>query len=139
MMWTTDYTRSLILAFCLWSSAIALEVTPNSPCASRCIDVNATDVTDSASSSTYAKDLHCYDWTFAGSEATDIGKKFKDCNNCLKSSGYASDKDEESDRGWFLCEFDSTWSLAYTLPLGPWRTVLTYTSDLLYISFFDQY
>ena len=62
---------------------------------------------NSSSSTTFAKDLFCIDREIVGSESTPTALKFKDCNNCLKSSGYASDTDEESDRGWFLGKCDS--------------------------------
>ncbi|KAH7392358.1 hypothetical protein DE146DRAFT_766584 [Phaeosphaeria sp. MPI-PUGE-AT-0046c] len=99
---TKTYSSSLLLAFCLWSATIALEVTPRSPCALKCIDQPTGDIANSSSSSTYSKDLFCNDWEVLGSEMTPTGQKFKECNNCLKSSGFASDSDQESDRGWFL-------------------------------------
>ncbi|KAF2190047.1 hypothetical protein K469DRAFT_699629 [Zopfia rhizophila CBS 207.26] len=83
----------------------ALEVSPDSPCAKRCIDdpVNG-NVSDGWASLTSHSDLSCFDWEYAGDNATDKGKKFKDCQECMKWSGY---KDEdpgavEKDAGWFL-------------------------------------
>ncbi|KAF1919444.1 hypothetical protein BDU57DRAFT_512541 [Ampelomyces quisqualis] len=83
--------------------SLALEVSPNSPCAAKCIDDARTgDVANRSSSLTFSTDLFCHDWEVVGSNSTQNGQKLKDCNNCLKSSGYGSDEWPETDRGWFM-------------------------------------
>ena len=86
--------------------SLALEVSPNSPCAAKCIDDPRTgDVANRSSSLTFSTDLFCYDWEVVGSNSTQNGQKMKDCNNCLKSSGYGSEAWPETDRGWFMCKW----------------------------------
>jgi hypothetical protein len=99
--------RMTRIALFLGLSAIslALEVSPNSPCAAKCIDDPRTgDVANRSSSLTFSTDLFCYDWEVVGSNSTQNGQKMKDCNNCLKSSGYGSEAWPETDRGWFMCK-----------------------------------
>ncbi|KAH7075281.1 hypothetical protein FB567DRAFT_536558 [Paraphoma chrysanthemicola] len=96
------YTATSLLVF-LSTISSALEVSPDSPCAPKCIDDPRTgNASDVASSLTFNRDLFCYDWEVVGNNATQSGQKFKDCNNCMKSSGYAWTTAVERDTNWFL-------------------------------------
>ncbi|KAI0490410.1 hypothetical protein F4859DRAFT_7179 [Xylaria cf. heliscus] len=76
---------------------VALQVTPNSPCASFCIDSEGDDVSDPNSSSTTNKDITCYDSKYTTSLA---GQKFQRCISCLQDSTFS--QGSESDQLWFL-------------------------------------
>ena len=100
----TRYTTTTLLLF-LSTLGFALEVSPDSPCAPKCIDDPRTgNASDVQSSLTFNRDLFCYDWEVIGDNSTQSGQKFKDCNNCLKSSGYAWTTAVERDTNWFLCK-----------------------------------
>ncbi|KAH9909632.1 hypothetical protein F4778DRAFT_7314 [Xylariomycetidae sp. FL2044] len=75
----------------------ALQVTPNSPCASFCVDSNGLDVSDPNSSTTTNDDITCYDSEYATSAA---GQKFQQCMSCLQDSTFS--QGSESDQLWFL-------------------------------------
>ncbi|KAK7751663.1 hypothetical protein SLS62_006323 [Diatrype stigma] len=75
----------------------ALQVTPNSPCASFCVDSNDLDFSDPNSSNTDNKDITCYDSEYTSSPA---GQKFERCISCLQDSTFS--QDDESDQLWFL-------------------------------------
>jgi hypothetical protein len=95
-----------LLAFvliCLLSAlSLALEVSPDSVCGPKCIDNPRTgNVSWSNSSVTMAGDIPCYDWEIVGNAATQIGQKFKDCNSCLKDTGYQYEWASERDTNWF--------------------------------------
>ncbi|KAH8166679.1 hypothetical protein CIB48_g1558 [Xylaria polymorpha] len=77
--------------------AIALQVTPNSPCASFCIDSEGDDVSDPNSSTTTNKDITCYNSKYTTSLA---GQKFQRCISCLQDSTFS--QGSESDQLWFL-------------------------------------
>ncbi|KAI0966627.1 hypothetical protein F4678DRAFT_475744 [Xylaria arbuscula] len=77
--------------------SFALQVTPNSPCASFCIDSEGDDVSDPNSSTTTNNDITCYDSQYASSPA---GLKFQRCISCLEDSTFS--QGEESDQLWFL-------------------------------------
>lgn len=88
----------------------ALQVTPNSPCASFCVDSNDLDYSDPNSSNTLNKDVNCHDKNYA---STPSGQKFRRCLGCLQDSTFS--QGSETDQGWFLCMFNLT-SHARTLP-----------------------
>ncbi|ORY71506.1 uncharacterized protein BCR38DRAFT_329370 [Pseudomassariella vexata] len=89
---------SLILLFALFRQHIvALQVTPNSPCASFCLDSNDLDFSDPKSSNTENKDITCYDDEYKTSPA---GQKFQRCMSCLQDSTFA--QGSENDQSWFL-------------------------------------
>jgi len=91
------------LFFSLFGVSTALEVSPDSPCGAKCIDDPRTGNTSTtADSSTAVEDLACYDDQFLGTNSTQLGQKFADCNNCLKSSGYRHAPSNERDIQWFL-------------------------------------
>ncbi|KAJ2971162.1 hypothetical protein NUW58_g9494 [Xylaria curta] len=85
-----------ILGF-LAQYSIALQVTPNSPCASSCLDVEGADISDPNSSTTTNKDITCYDSKYASSP---VGRKFQRCMSCLQDSTFS--QGSESDQLWFL-------------------------------------
>lgn len=92
--------RSLLLSFLLAPISIrALQVTPNSPCASACLDSDALDTSDPNSSNTKNSDITCPDASYEGSAA---GIKWKNCMTCLQSSTFA--QGSENDQMWFLCK-----------------------------------
>ncbi|KAI1138647.1 hypothetical protein F5Y05DRAFT_45997 [Hypoxylon sp. FL0543] len=77
--------------------AASLQVTPNSPCASFCVDSPNLDFSDPNSSTTKNSDITCSDSEYANSPA---GQKFQRCISCLQDSTFA--QGPESDQLWFL-------------------------------------
>lgn len=80
----------------------ALQVAPNSPCASFCIDDSSLDVSDPNSSNTNGSDIVCNDGDFS-SQAT--GQKFERCLSCLQDSPFV--QAPENDQQWFFCTSDT--------------------------------
>ncbi|KAK4113820.1 hypothetical protein N656DRAFT_695378, partial [Canariomyces notabilis] len=74
----------------------ALQVTPNSPCASLCLDSPELDVSDPNSSNTRNSDITCLDSDYSRAP----GNKFKECMTCLQRSDFS--QGSESDTMWFL-------------------------------------
>ncbi|KAF2821851.1 hypothetical protein CC86DRAFT_397284 [Ophiobolus disseminans] len=94
---------ALTILLYLSSFSSALEVSPNSPCTPKCIDdPSKGNASDPAASLTFSRDLFCYDWEIIGDNRTHNGTKFKECQNCMKSSGYAWSMAIERDTTWFL-------------------------------------
>lgn len=91
-------TSILSLLF-LVSQVLALQVTPNSPCAIKCLDDPTKDVSDPTSSNTFGKDIVCNDANYSTSVA---GQKFEECVTCLQTSAFT--RSGESDQGAFLCK-----------------------------------
>ncbi|KAI1458490.1 hypothetical protein F4805DRAFT_140907 [Annulohypoxylon moriforme] len=81
----------------LTQHAASLQVTPNSPCASLCIDSTGLDLSDPNSSTTNNSDITCYDSEYSNSPA---GQKYQRCMSCLQGSAFA--QGSESDQLWFL-------------------------------------
>ncbi|KAI0002305.1 hypothetical protein F4779DRAFT_135315 [Xylariaceae sp. FL0662B] len=77
--------------------AAALQVTPDSPCASFCIDSSGLDVSDPNSSNTKNEDITCNDSEYSTRAA---GQKFQSCVSCLQDSTFAQGK--QNDQLWFL-------------------------------------
>ncbi|GKT49160.1 uncharacterized protein ColSpa_09341 [Colletotrichum spaethianum] len=75
----------------------ALQVTPNSPCASFCLDSIGLDVSDPNSSNTKGKDITCTDDQYQTEAA---GQKFQQCMSCLQDSQFV--QGNENDQDWFL-------------------------------------
>jgi hypothetical protein len=90
---------SLLSILLLTSKALALQVTPNSPCASVCMDDPSQDASDPNTSNTYPSDIVCND---ADYENTSVGRKFASCVNCLRNS--TASGAGENDQSWFLCK-----------------------------------
>ncbi|KAI1376600.1 hypothetical protein F4677DRAFT_454451 [Hypoxylon crocopeplum] len=86
---------SLILTL-LVQHAAGLQVTPNSPCASFCVDSSDLDFSDPNSSTTKNKDITCYDSEYS---TTPAGQKFQSCMSCLQDSSFS--QGAESDQLWF--------------------------------------
>lgn len=80
----------------------ALQVSPSSPCASKCLDNANGNASDAASSTTASSNLACQDWEYVGANSTQAGQDFSECNNCMKNSGYQDTATNESDVRWFL-------------------------------------
>lgn len=92
--------RASLLSLLLFASTvIGLQVTPNSPCASLCMDDPSQDPSDPNTSNTYPSDIVCLDTDY---DSTPVGKKFESCLNCLRNSTASSNG--ENDQSWFLCE-----------------------------------
>ncbi|KAK2058541.1 LPXTG-domain-containing protein [Colletotrichum caudatum] len=75
----------------------ALQVTPNSPCASFCLDSDGLDISDPNSSNTKGKDITCTDGEYQTRAA---GQKFQQCMSCLQDSPFV--QGSENDQDWFL-------------------------------------
>jgi hypothetical protein len=97
---TSSYSLLGLLVCIFTSSVWSLQVTPNSPCSTLCMDDPTTDVSDPNSSNTYASDIVCNDADYDG---TTVGRKFKQCLTCLQNSTASSGS--ENDQGWFFCMF----------------------------------
>lgn len=93
-------SRRLLLPLLLAVSAAALQVTPNSPCSSACIDSAGLDASDPNSSNTRAGDIVCADGQF-DADADAAGRKLRTCLACLQGSTYT--QGGEGDQAWFLC------------------------------------
>lgn len=89
----------ILLALALPYHILALQVAPNSPCSSMCIDSSGLDVSDPNSSNTAPSDIVCQDADFTN---THIGSKWKQCMSCLQNSTFT--QGEESDQYWFIRE-----------------------------------
>ncbi|KAI8251224.1 hypothetical protein K4K58_009002 [Colletotrichum sp. SAR11_239] len=83
-----------------------LQVTPDSPCASFCLDSNDLDYSDPNSSNTRNKDITCDDSKY---QTENAGRKFQQCVSCLQDSNYV--KGGENDQSWFL--YNMRYSFAY--------------------------
>ncbi|KAF4838198.1 hypothetical protein CGCTS75_v000936 [Colletotrichum tropicale] len=91
-------TTTLVLLTSLLPRYVAgLQVTPDSPCASFCLDSNDLDYSDPNSSNTRNKDITCDDSKYQTGNA---GRKFQQCVSCLQDSNYV--KGGENDQAWFL-------------------------------------
>ncbi|ODA84071.1 hypothetical protein RJ55_02589 [Drechmeria coniospora] len=82
----------------------ALQVTPGSPCALRCLDSPTGDEFKASDSNTNTSDIACQDREFL---TTDKGIKFKTCLECLETSSKVDGG--ESDLKWYI------YSLRYSL------------------------
>lgn len=90
---------TLVLLCCVLTQlSRGLQVTPNSPCASTCIDSTTLDPSDPNSSNTRNADITCQDSHY-GSSAASI--KWQNCMSCLQNSTFA--QGSENDQMWFLC------------------------------------
>ena len=78
---------------------LALQVSPDSPCASVCIDGSGLNGSDPNSSNTYGSDIVCLDDSF---HTTTVGQKYESCVSCLQNSTAVASG--ESDTEWFLCK-----------------------------------
>ncbi|ROW11660.1 hypothetical protein VPNG_05600 [Cytospora leucostoma] len=87
----------LLLAVALSYVVLAVQVAPNSPCSSVCIDSSTLDESDPNSSSTTASNIVCDDGDFT---TTSNGTKWKQCMTCLQNSTFVHG--DESDQYWFL-------------------------------------
>lgn len=88
---------SLLSILLLTPKALSLQVTPNSPCATLCMDDPSQNISDPNTSNTYPSDIVCAD---ADYENTPVGRKFESCVNCLRNS--TATGAGENDQSWFL-------------------------------------
>lgn len=93
------YVFAFLIAIQVLVPTWALQVTPNSKCASICMDVAGQDPSDPNVSNTYGSDIVCNDADYS---STALGRKFENCINCLQNSSATST--EETDQSWFLCK-----------------------------------
>ncbi|TDZ13135.1 hypothetical protein C8035_v000021 [Colletotrichum spinosum] len=84
----------------------ALQVTPDSPCASFCLDSNDLDYSDPNSSNIGNKDVTCLDSQYQTAPA---GRKFQQCMSCLQDSSFV--QGSENDQSWFL--YNARYSFDY--------------------------
>ncbi|KAJ0116276.1 hypothetical protein J7T55_005222 [Diaporthe amygdali] len=87
----------LLLALILSHNVVALQVTPNSPCSSVCLDSSTLDESDPNSSNTESTDIVCEDTDLTN---TSTGSKWKQCMTCLQTSTF--EQGSESDQYWFI-------------------------------------
>lgn len=120
----------LLLAVALPYTILALQVAPNSPCASKCIDSSTLDESDPNSSNTVASDIVCDDVDFT---STSNGTKWKQCMTCLQSSTF--EYEDESDQYWFLCKLQSTVDDNHSMNLTLALDNLRYSFDFCVFGF----
>lgn len=90
-------TAMFVVLFFISTSTQAIQVTPNSPCASLCIDSSGLDTSDPNSSNTVNADMVCNDVDFG---STTAGHKWTACMGCLQNSTFS--QGTESDQAWFF-------------------------------------
>ncbi|KAJ4991456.1 lpxtg-domain-containing protein [Stagonosporopsis vannaccii] len=109
-MWRsmTRTSAAAILVTVLSTFCSALEVAPDSPCSSKCIDRNDGNPSWRNQSLTFNDMLPCYNWEYLETNSTAAALKFRTCQECLMTSGYRTtftDGDiqyTEQDSTWFL-------------------------------------
>ncbi|KAK2004495.1 LPXTG-domain-containing protein [Colletotrichum falcatum] len=94
---TARFALKILLTTVVPAYVSALQVTPNSPCASFCLDSNGLDISDPNSSNTKGKDITCTDGEYQTGAA---GQKFQQCMSCLQDSSFV--QGGENDQDWFL-------------------------------------
>jgi len=90
-------TITSILVACVLTPTWALQVSPNSACASVCVDSLPSDFSDPNVSNTIGPDIVCNDENYGHTSA---GAKFEGCLNCLQSS--TASGENENDQGWYF-------------------------------------
>ncbi len=93
----TPAVLALLVFLSLLAPSAAIQVAPNSPCASLCINDASLDVSDPNSSTTTNADIVCADADFGRTAA---GKKWTACMGCLQNSTHV--QGSESDQAWFF-------------------------------------
>jgi len=92
------------------TSCSALEVSPDSPCASKCIDRNDGNPSWRNQSLTFNDMLPCYNWEYMDTNSTAAALKFRACQECQMTSGWRTTFEDEGtqyteqDTTWFLCK-----------------------------------
>lgn len=89
----------------LITAAHTIEVTPNSPCASLCLNNIQDNPSNNLASFTVAANTVCDDWEFEGPNSTVKGRKWKECMLCEQTSTAVDEKTHENELYWFLCAF----------------------------------
>ena len=107
-----DFSCTLAVLLLLISAARAIEVTPNSLCATLCNNYYFSDPSVDHSW-TLSPDVPCDDWEIVGSDSTIRGRKWKNCLSCESTSNATDAKTQQNDVYWMLCA--STFLLPQTL------------------------
>ena len=110
---------ALITAAAIIPAALALEASPNSPCAPLCVDSRGLNQSDPSSFSTVGADIKCTDEDI---QTTAQGEKFQQCVGCLQGSTYSGGG--QNDQAWFVCMWRSIPVSRYMFAGG----VLTWSS-----------
>lgn len=97
-----------VLLGLFWTCVNALEVSPDSPCSSKCIDQDNGNPSWRNQSLTFNPMLPCYNWQYSGDNSTAAGLKFQTCQECQLRSGYRT---TFTDEGTSYTEQDTTWFL----------------------------
>ncbi|KAH6626081.1 hypothetical protein B0J18DRAFT_464127 [Chaetomium sp. MPI-SDFR-AT-0129] len=100
-------TYTLVAALLAPHFTSALQVTPNSPCASACARSPTQNPADSEASYTQNSDIVCSDADYA----SPAGVKFQECMTCLQTSTFS--QGDESDVMWFL--YNMRYTAAYCI------------------------
>ncbi|KAK3946068.1 hypothetical protein QBC46DRAFT_65220 [Diplogelasinospora grovesii] len=103
---TIRTTLRLLSLLLITQLASTLQVAPNSPCSSACVDSTTLDFSDPNSSNTRNSDITCHDAAYG---TTETGMKWKNCMSCLQNSTYS--QGSESDQQWFL--YNARYAVAY--------------------------
>jgi hypothetical protein len=92
-----------LLAFLLMTGlmvrTLAIEFTPNSGCASVCMDTSSQNASDPNASTIHGSDIVC---TVGDYQSTAVGQKFEKCVNCLQNSSTSTST--VNDVMWYLCQ-----------------------------------
>ncbi|KAL9580369.1 MAG: hypothetical protein Q9212_004536 [Teloschistes hypoglaucus] len=107
------YPLALYALLQLFGFVYALEVSPNSPCFSVCVDDPKANPAFWNSSTTTTSDLVCNDWELVGPNATSSGRLFHDCMLCEEKSTNHDTSSNENDQYWFL--FHAKYTIDYCL------------------------
>ncbi|ROW06119.1 hypothetical protein VMCG_04649 [Cytospora schulzeri] len=116
----------LLFAAILPFVVLAIQVAPNSPCSSVCVDSTTLDLSDPNSSNTVASGIVCEDADFT---STSDGKKWDQCMTCLQSSTFV--QGGESDQYWFLYNLRYIFDhCVFRIPNGTYSELSPCATDL---------
>lgn len=101
-LWLSATTLLALLV----TASFALEVSPNSPCTSKCLDGNHGNPSWRNQSLTFNDMLPCYNWEYLGDNSTTAALSFASCQECQMKSGWQAIGTDynEKDTEWFLCK-----------------------------------
>lgn len=89
--------RCCFMALAMLSAiTTALQVTPDSPCASLCLDPSTSGMVDSSMPNMHPNDIICNNRDLSSEK----GQRFQSCMNCLQNSTYTTDS--QNDQAWFM-------------------------------------
>lgn len=87
---------SLVLLAVMATVTTALQVTPDSPCASLCLDSSSRPSNSSSVAKIRDAEIICSNRDYASEQ----GQKFQRCMNCLQNSTYS--QGSQNDQAWFI-------------------------------------